>query len=89
MRNEAKYFKLLNSWAKELEITGKVLKMEQRQHGIYVVLLGGAKELAEFVSRWKTQNVDVDSRGRHCKEKMITFLLHNHQLKVTAADPKR
>lgn len=72
MRSEQKYFKLLNSWAKELGVTGKVVK--SGPHNITVVLLGKSRAIEEFVRRWKTQNVDIDSHGRPCKEKMITVL---------------
>ena len=72
MRNEHKYFKLLNSWAKELDIHGKALN--GGAHSIYVVLIGTNNTLSEFLRRWKTQNVDVDSKGKPCKEKLMRIL---------------
>ena len=72
MRNEQKYFKLLNSWAKELAIAGKLFKIAH--HSIIVVLLGENRSLNEFLKRWRSQNVDIDSRGHPCKEKMLTIL---------------
>ena len=72
MRNEQKYLKLLRSWAKELGVTGKIVKAGSRN--ITVVLLGKNRAIAEFARRWRTQNVDVDSHGKPCKEKMMTVL---------------
>ena len=53
-------------------ITGKVLKMGRC--AVYVVLLGDNKAISEFIKRWKTQNVDIDSHGKSCKEKMMSIL---------------
>ena len=76
MRNEQKYFKLLNSWAKELALYGKVL--HTGPHSIYVVIIGvndsGGASVSEFLKRWRTQNVDVDSQGRPCKERLLSVL---------------
>ena len=76
MRNEQKYLKLLNSWAKELTLSGKVL--HTGPHSIYVVIVGtndsGDASVSEFLKRWKTQNVDIDSQGRLCKEKLLSVL---------------
>ena len=76
MRNEQKYLKLLNSWAKELALYGTIL--HTGPHFIYVVIselddCGGAS-LNEFLKRWRTRNVDVDSLGRPCKERLLTVL---------------
>ena len=76
MRNEQKYLKLLNSWAKELTLYGKIL--HTGPHSIYVVIVGvndsGGASVSEFLKRWRTQNVDVDSQGRPCKERLLSIL---------------
>lgn len=72
MRNEQKYLKMLRSWAVELSITGKVVKAGPRK--VTIVLLGKSRAIVEFARRWRTQNVDIDSHGRPCKEKMMTIL---------------
>ena len=72
MRNEQKYFKILNSWSKELGIRGKVLNAGLNT--IYVVLVGSSPSVSEFLQRWRTRNIDVDSQGKPCKEKMISIL---------------
>lgn len=76
MRNEQKYLKLLNSWAKDLTLYGKVL--HTGPHSIYMVIIGindsGGASVSEFLKRWRTQNVDVDSQGRPCKERLLSVL---------------
>lgn len=72
MRNEQRYFKTLRTWSRELNIQGKVLSAGT--HFIFVVLSGSREDVGEFLHRWKTQHVDVDSRGKPCKEKMMSVL---------------
>lgn len=72
MRNEMKYFKTLRSWASELELGGRVVNAGL--HAIYVILVGSTDRLSEFLRRWRTQNVDVDSQGKPCKEKLLSTL---------------
>lgn len=73
MRNEQKYLKLLNSWAKELNVYGKILHCGL--HSIYAVVTGSnAASVCEFLKRWRTQSIDVDSQGRPCKEKLLRVL---------------
>ena len=76
MRNEQKYLKLLNSWAKDLTLYGKVL--HTGPHSIYVIIVGvndsGGASVSEFLKRWRTQNIDVDSQGRPCKERLLSIL---------------
>ena len=73
MRNKHKYLKLLNSWAKELAIHGIIL--HTGSHSIYVVISGtSSSSVGEFLKRWRTRNVDVDSQGRPCKEKLLSVL---------------
>ena len=72
MRNEPKYFKTLRSWAGELETSGRVINAGRR--AIYIILVGSNSKLSEFLRRWRTQSVDVDSQGKPCKEKLISIL---------------
>ena len=72
MRNERKYFKVLQSWARELALHGKVFNT--RVHAVFAVLIGSSCSLSEFLRRWRTQSVDVDSQGRPCKEKLLSVL---------------
>lgn len=73
MRNERRYVKVLNSLAQDLSVSGKILNCG-RSH-VYVILTSASVgSLGEFLRRWRTQNVDVDARGRPCKEKLISVL---------------
>ena len=73
MRNEQRYLKVLNSWAKELTIHGKIFHTGLRS--IYVIIVGmSAASVNEFLKRWRTQSVDVDSQRRPCKEKLLSVL---------------
>ncbi len=78
MRKEHKYLKVLNSWARELTIGGRILNCGQSH--IYTVLVGrNPSNMGEFMRRWRTQSVDVDARGRPCKEKLLNILCHLQQ----------
>ena len=72
MRNPSKYFKVLRLWAMQLHIGGIVLNAGV--HAIYVVLTGRPGNLREFVKRWRTQSIDVDSHGCPCKERMLNII---------------
>ena len=72
MRNRQKYVKTLQQWSEELGVRGKIV--DGGLHNIYVVLLGREGSVREFVRRWRTQSVDDDSRGRPCKERMVSVL---------------
>ncbi|KAL4441893.1 hypothetical protein ABPG77_003809 [Micractinium sp. CCAP 211/92] len=41
---------------------------------ILILLEGPASDVKEFVVRLRTRNVDVDSRGRPCRERMMSIL---------------
>jgi hypothetical protein len=71
MHNRKLYLKHLNSWCGGLEACTVITS---ELHYILVVLVGRSIEVEKFLQSWKTQNVDVDSRGRPCKERMMTVL---------------
>lgn len=91
MRNRHKYLKMLQSWSKELGVRGKVV--DGGLHNVYVALVGREGSVREFVRRWKTQSVDDDSRGRPCKERMLSVLCQKpfptEPLQVAVADCER
>ena len=76
MRNRTRYVKLLCSWAKELNVKGSLFFA---RHLILVLLAGTQPAVKEYVRRHKSCNVDVDSHGKPCKERMITVLTHREQ----------
>ena len=71
MHNATLYKKNLSSWSVGLETCTMV---EAGRHCLLVVLTGPSREIESFLQTWKTQNVDVDSRGRPCKERMMTIV---------------
>ena len=71
MHNAALYKKNLSSWSVGLETCTMV---NAGRHCLLVVLTGPSREIEGFLQTWKTQNVDVDSKGRPCKERMMTIV---------------
>ena len=76
IRCEAKYFKALKSWSQGLSVHGKVI--HAGVHYIYVILIGRNESLQEFLHRWRAALIDVDSRGRPCKERLMSILCRQH-----------
>lgn len=72
MRSKQKYTKLIVKFANEFALSGRLLF-----HGkmIWIILYGESKNIKEYLKWHKTCNVDVDSSGRSCKERMLTVLL--------------
>eukprot|EP01084_Bolivina_argentea_P040997 75656_1 len=71
MRNEIKYISILKKWCNELELVGRLIFYENI---ICHIIQGTTDSLAIFMKRSKTQKVDIDSKGRKCKEKMLKTL---------------
>ena len=74
------YTKLLSKWTKQLRLGGVLflsLHCKPRPRHIFAVLdsppIGGGGT-AEFLTRLRTQNVDVNMRGKPCKERMSTVI---------------
>lgn len=74
MRNFKGYSSLLRCWASELDLSGRLLAKGDSQKNLLLVLLGDSARLREFEKRLRTEKVDVDSRGKPCKEKMQRVL---------------
>lgn len=74
IRSETKYFKKLKCWSQELSICGKVI--DAGVHFVYVILVGRTDSLQELLHRWRTTLIDIDSRGRPCKERLMSILCH-------------
>ena len=73
------YTKLLQKWCAQLRLGGVIflsLHCEPRPRHIFAVLdspatMGGT---GEFLTRLRSQNVDVNMRGQPCKERMATVV---------------
>ena len=72
MRDKRNYIKTIEKWSKELEINGNIIF--HGKQNVFLVLLGSEDSLKSFHQQLKTQNVDIDSRGRPCKEKLSKIL---------------
>ncbi|XP_070194921.1 RWD domain-containing protein 3-like isoform X2 [Littorina saxatilis] len=71
MRAKTQYIKLIKKWTSELFLTGRVLFCQRL---ILIVLQGPASAVKEYIVRQRTCNVDVDSKGHSCKERMMSVL---------------
>jgi len=71
MRSVQSYTKLIKKWVVELGLGGRLLFAHKF---ILILLQGHSLDIKEYVIRNRTTNVDVDSRGRSCKERMLTVL---------------
>ncbi|UJR22315.1 hypothetical protein I4U23_025377 [Adineta vaga] len=82
MRSPNVYMKHLDQWSNQLSITGRVLVLS---HPIFILIEGTNENIRKFIVRLKTETVDIDSRGRPCKERLLTQLieLNNHSSKFT------
>ena len=71
MRSKSSYSKMIKKWAGELSLTGRLIFCHKM---ILILLQGDMRNVKEYVVRNRTTNVDVDSRGRSCKERMLSVL---------------
>lgn len=78
MRDYKNYLKLLTEWTNQLNLEGNLIHKKittgELTKAVYLVLKGYKANLSEFNQRLRTQNVDVNSRGKPCKEKMSKLL---------------
>lgn len=72
MRSQQRYVQTLDRWGRELVVGGWVVVAGE--HTIVVVLVGRREGIGEMVKRWKKEAVDVDRRGRPCRERMMRVL---------------
>ncbi|GIM07136.1 hypothetical protein Vretimale_11353 [Volvox reticuliferus] len=72
MHNRALYGRTIGSWVRELRLTGRLIFQGNL---ILILLEGDGLALREYLVRHRTESVDVDSRGRKCKERMMDVLV--------------
>ena len=72
MRNSGNYVKTLEDWTELFSLTGVLVI--SKDEGIVLMLEGEKYGISRFVQNWKSVNIDIDSRGKPCKEKMIQIL---------------
>jgi hypothetical protein len=71
MRNKASYSKKISKWCEEYNINGRLFFTPKR---IFILLEGDKNSIKEWTRLMKTTNVDVDSKGRPCKERLLTTI---------------
>ncbi|XP_067677158.1 RWD domain-containing protein 3-like [Haliotis asinina] len=71
MRAKSQYVKTLKRWTGELGLDGRLVFMNKL---ILIILQGSQSSLKDYLVRHKSVNIDVDSRGHPCKEKMMSLL---------------
>ena len=76
MRSKQKYRKLIVKFANEFVLSGRLLFYGKM---IWIILYGKSENIREYLKWHKTGNVDVDSSGKPCKERMMTVLLEKEQ----------
>lgn len=72
MRNKTRYIKTITRWIDELNLNGRLFFSS---YLILILLTGETGNVREYLRRHKTCNVDVDSSGKPCKERMINVLV--------------
>ena len=69
MRRSGPYLRTLEAWSSQLGLA--TLVAVSRDRGIVIIAEGDRAQLTKLLLNWKTVNIDVDSRGKPCKERMI------------------
>merc|ERR1712059_137808 len=75
MRNVTEYVRTLEGWTISLNLHGFLVFSKDK--GIIFLLEGDKGRIGQFLINWKTVNIDVDSRGRPCKERMMQLVFRN------------
>nr|XP_022316650.1 RWD domain-containing protein 3-like [Crassostrea virginica] len=71
MRSKARYTQTIQKWAGSLSLKGSLLFVGKL---IFIVLQGHSSNIKEYIKLQRSSNVDVDSRGKKCKERMMSIL---------------
>ena len=71
MNDAPAYMRTLARWASELVCAGLLLYSDagRRVSGVMLVMQGEAGALTAFLQRLRSEMVDVDAKGRRCKER--------------------
>ncbi|KAK3583245.1 hypothetical protein CHS0354_015426 [Potamilus streckersoni] len=77
MKSKNRYVKTIMKWTEDLNLTGRLIFLNRL---ILIVLQGYHDDIKEYVNRQRSGNVDVDSRGQGCKERMLSVLSEQKML---------
>ncbi|PAA70149.1 hypothetical protein BOX15_Mlig024274g1, partial [Macrostomum lignano] len=89
MRSRKIYLSHLRSWTDSLGagFSCRVLLHDCRSSiAAHLLLAGPAARVAEFLRRLRTERVDIDSRGRPCRERLMSVLLDESAGRRDASD---
>eukprot|EP00747_Dinoflagellata_sp_TGD_P170840 gnl/TRDRNA2_/TRDRNA2_203455_c0_seq1.p1 gnl/TRDRNA2_/TRDRNA2_203455_c0~~gnl/TRDRNA2_/TRDRNA2_203455_c0_seq1.p1 ORF type:complete len:252 (+),score=17.99 gnl/TRDRNA2_/TRDRNA2_203455_c0_seq1:110-865(+) len=79
MNDHKGYSKTLTRWASQLKLSGVIflpVACTPRPRHVFVVLDADSPgQISDFLKRLRTQNVDVNSRGQPCKERMSSVVV--------------
>ena len=91
MRDQSRYVKNLSSWAEELHVELKVLHLKFRKlDNHWIIVIGNEKRVKIFKKYIRTRNVDIDSKGRPCKERLVKDVASKNVSEINeyfASDP--
>ena len=82
MHDQAGYTRLVCGWAAELGLRGRLLFAS---NAILLLVEGEAEDARRLLLLLRTQTVDVDCRGRPCKERLLR-VLYDGEAALGAAD---
>ncbi|KAL5017003.1 hypothetical protein ScPMuIL_006592 [Solemya velum] len=71
MRAKSKYIKTIEKWTRDLNLNGRLLFFKRL---ILIIIEGDHSSIKEYITRQRSVNVDVDSHGHSCKERMLSVL---------------
>ena len=77
MRSKAKYTRLMGEFTSSCQLRGHLLFYKKF---ILIFLRGERARILEWHRLMTTENVDVDSRGRPCKERMLKEVFQSSQV---------
>ena len=70
------YSKTLSQWFGDLNLLGVLLLYNRH---IFLLVSGDKQDLRSYLKLHRTRCIDVDSSGRPCKERLLSFLGHVDQ----------
>lgn len=71
VRAKRPYIRTVSKWVQELGLRGAFIFQWKL---ILLLLQGQTEDITEYLSRHRTQCIDVDSKGRKCKERMMSVI---------------
>jgi hypothetical protein len=91
MNDSKAYLTTLKKWAAALGLGVRVFHKAQstgvkRIEGVFVALWGSNESIKTFLTRLRTELVDVDARGAKCKERQSTLLCHRSSKTVKVGE---